>query len=733
MFVCARGRAKGFFFLLAAQPTDEPILIAVEPDRGAPPSPSVAVGPDPKAAAATQPYIHPGNPSDDFLDIFDMTGNFGGVGSPSPYIKDEPDDRLFGSPHSQRFAHSTSVSTGHGPSQTTAPGTFNLAERPALAQFSHSHGSDGSIDPAELTMQGNSLSTQNGVFTPSFPSFHAQPGLSSYNLGHSGIADEELLDLGNLDDQDSLFGSVNGQARNVGGGAGGGAQDRSHAMAMNMGPAAAATSMNQIYSPQLDGSSAPSAFAHTGITYEQFSPPPAPYSQSMNAPSPFDASPRPLPNTLGGGVASVASLDHRRHMQALARARAQRGFDQHQHQHQQRNGGPQSMRNPMPGRPATSIGAAGLTLTMPQDSGSYPQPISHAQHHLAQAQARHRRNVSSQWDAGIDSPHSFADSPLSSPGGQMSHHQQQQQQQHQQQQQQHHNHHLQISDVLKSGKPASLPAKVDVGVASVVVGSGSGSGSNFQTQEAKRRRRRESHNLVERRRRDNINERIHELSHLVPQHRLEDERVRKHLLNNSPLSPGLGALGVSPPQATSLLAGGAGRRAAGALTSIPAEEKDKGPNKGDILNGSVSWMRDLMWALHAKLQQESELVEYITSLGGSFPFETTEEDRRMRTELLDAMERNDAGTFSYSRAPGTGLRVPKHTNLAGEPNGPGNAAMINNNNNNNNSSSMSPPRPLSSNSLDHTSASYGPAQSSGGSGHDSIGFKEEDEYNMDMT
>ena len=44
-----------------------------------------------------------------------------------------------------------------------------------------------------------------------------------------------------------------------------------------------------------------------------------------------------------------------------------------------------------------------------------------------------------------------------------------------------------------------------------------------------------------------------------------------------------------------------GQRAtdAGSISmGIPPEEKDKGPNKGDILNGAVSWTRDLMWALH---------------------------------------------------------------------------------------------------------------------------------------
>ncbi|KAG0171478.1 hypothetical protein DFQ28_009204 [Apophysomyces sp. BC1034] len=44
---------------------------------------------------------------------------------------------------------------------------------------------------------------------------------------------------------------------------------------------------------------------------------------------------------------------------------------------------------------------------------------------------------------------------------------------------------------------------------------------NLQEMFEKRRRRRESHNAVERRRRDNINERIQELSTLLPEHMLE--------------------------------------------------------------------------------------------------------------------------------------------------------------------------------------------------------------------
>ncbi|KAF5017234.1 hypothetical protein F66182_10859 [Fusarium sp. NRRL 66182] len=337
-----------------------------------------------------------------------------------------------------------------------------------------------------------------------------------------------------------------------------------------------------------------------------------------------------------------------------------------------------SDRNPMtPKTPA--IGA--LNLNTP-DSGSFPsQPIR-----ASNLQHRHQKTLSNQWDGTPGSAQSFIESPIASPNL--------------------HSHHAGISEILKSGKHASLPAKVD-----------NPSAQALESQEAKRRRRRASHNMVERRRRDNINERIQDLSHLVPQHRLEDDKVRKQLLNNSTLSPPGGSM--SPPNATSLLAGGNGRRAtAGNITmGLPIEEKEKGPNKGDILNGAVGWMRDLMWALHVKMQQESELAELISNLGGTWPFEQTEDDKRMRTELLDAMEKNDPNTFTYSRPPGSGLRVPKHTNIAGETvqNGAG----------------LSP-------------QSLSPAFHSGGSGTNSGAgqpsywgssnniFKEEEEYTMDM-
>jgi len=228
--------------------------------------------------------------------------------------------------------------------------------------------------------------------------------------------------------------------------------------------------------------------------------------------------------------------------------------------------------------------------------------------------------------------------------------------------------HAQISEVLRNNThhhkvASSLPTKMEPGTGPTT------------TQDAKRKRRRESHNMVERRRRDNINERIHDLGTLVPQHRLEDEKVRKHLQTNAPLSPSIAnAASMSPPNAAASLLGGASSRRTGSgniTQGLPMEDKDKGPNKGDILNGSVAWTRDMMWYMNLKLQQEQETKELVSRLGGTWPFEVTEEETRMRSEIMEVLSKHStdggySGFTGYSRAPGSGLRVPGYTNVAGD-------------------------------------------------------------------
>jgi hypothetical protein len=261
--------------------------------------------------------------------------------------------------------------------------------------------------------------------------------------------------------------------------------------------------------------------------------------------------------------------------------------------------------------------------------------------------------------------------------------------------------------------------------------------ANPSSQEAKRKRRRESHNLVERRRRDNINERIQDLSKLVPAHRLEDEKIRKAIQNGTPLSPSLNGI-PNPAQATSALAGPGARRATSAgtagniTTGLPLDEKDKGPNKGDILNGAVSWTRDLMWMLHLKLQQQEELINSIIDLGGHVPFDFSDDEKRMQTELLEALAMNEAGagsgkpeTFSYSRTAGTGLRVPQHTDYKGEP-------LDSNGNSTSNHISISPDA-NGNGVVGNDMLDSGEFLDYDDEGSGKFDFKEEDEYGMDLT
>ncbi|KAI8629117.1 hypothetical protein F5Y19DRAFT_90808 [Xylariaceae sp. FL1651] len=285
-----------------------------------------------------------------------------------------------------------------------------------------------------------------------------------------------------------------------------------------------------------------------------------------------------------------------------------------------------STRSPLTTKSAAAM--SGLSMNSRESGGFGAQPIRTPGGH-------HEKSPSAQWIHTPNSLSSFPNSGFSSPL-------------------QHGMQNAQITDVLLKGG-TSMPAKLN-------------NPNAVTSQEMKRKRRRESHNLVERRRRDNINERIQDLSKLVPTHRLEDEKIRKMIQNGTPVSPSLTGI-ASPGQATSGLAGPGAKRATGAgniTTGLPLEEKDKGPNKGDILNGSVSWTRDLMWMLHLKLQQQEELINTIAELGGRFPFSITEDEKRMQTELSEAWSKNEPHTFSYSRTPGSGLRVPQHTDYKGD-------------------------------------------------------------------
>lgn len=592
--------------------------------------------------------------------------------SPVPFIKDEPQDESRFIPHQQQTPYH------HHPDAYSLPGHQQFHQQQGGFGEPNYNGGDGSVDPSELTM------TSNGGFMGTYRNYPSDSNNPGYNIASGAIDDEDLLALGDLDDprgqNNNQFG-INSHQHDPRSTHGEGFTTLHHLFTLdgaNRGPPGengASTGPDHIYSNTPDHASVGSPFIHPFQPAQQFRQLQHPYNgATADTPSSYNASPVVgSDSTQGTNFDQYMDTGKRKARPILERSGSRKS--------------PNSPHTPKtPGIGALSLGG---------DSSSVPaQPIQTA--HMGSH--RHQKSLSDQWGGTPGSQLSYIDSPLSSPGG-ASHI------------------HAQISDVFKSGKHASLPAKVENPI---------GGGPTFQTQEAKRRRRRESHNMVERRRRDNINERIQELSHLVPQHRLDDEKVRKQLVNNGSLSPPVG--GGSPPRATSMLAGG-GRRASGvsAAAGMTSEEKDKGPNKGDILNGAVGWTRDLMWALHEKLEQEKELRDLISRLGGTYPFKPSEDDQRMSSELYAAIEKNGAQSFHYSRAAGTALRVPGYTDYAGNAVGADGSVL---------SPRVSPSHSGGKHSQNGGSARGTPQQQSQyWNPNGDVPFKEEDEYNnsMDMS
>lgn len=524
------------------------------------------------------------------------------TGSPGAFIKEEGDEFQF-NPHKYMAAN----------------GGYNMHQQ-FNGHFAASSADIGAINPTELSMGSNNMMGNT---------FGSSMG-NSFMASNSGIGDDELLELGDLNSPQDQFNNFN-----YGNGNGNGNQAHNGQMYQNGGVSVGHQNGN-IYSNTPDIAPPMSPFVNQ-FDYGQYrttTQQPG-FSQSMGTPM---------------GINGAA-----RRMQ----------MERH----------PSDSRSPMtpttPASRALQLGTPDSILLSNQEKLN----------NLARRQAEALSLQGNSNSAG-----SGFYSPLPSPnGGNFAH--------------------PQISEIMSSGGKVggSLPAHVDHGHSLPMP-------SAFQSQEAKKKRRRESHNAVERRRRDNINERIHDLSRLVPQHRLEDEKVKKHIVNNGPLSPSLTATGMSPPHATSLLAGGTGRRAApGNITQgLPLEEKDKGPNKGDILNGAVSWTRDLMWQLNHKNEQEEKLRQYIHELGGVWPLELTEDEKRMNTELKEAVSRNGVNEFRYSRTHGSGLRVPKHTTYNGDPVSP---------------QSMSP--------MSHNGNQQWMSRSD--SGRRSFSLREDEEFGMDMN
>ena len=522
----------------------------------------------------------------------------------------------------------------------------------------------GSIDPSELSTQSGSFGM--AAFSPPGNSMAGSFPPGNSEMPNSVIGNDELHDLGNLNEATKMSVQLNTNMN-------GAHQDDFGLFAEeNSVPQQRGAPVNQLFTTHTpNGDPIQSPWLNNGgFNYQGYHPQMAQHMSPHMRAMGHTQIMTPDPNYRAR--ASLSHMMDRKHSDSRSpltpKTPAQNGFD-------------------MTGTPDSHSGSGGLSLPH-----------------------RHQTSLSGRpWDgssdpASLHSMHSPIVSPATHPG------------------------HAPFSEVMKSAQHAGSPgSKMDPASASVA----HPGVQAYQTQEAKRRRRRESHNMVERRRRDNINERIQELSHLVPAHRLEDEKLRKHLAANgpNPLSPTLA--GISSPgssaAATSLLAAQGGRRATGAgniTLGIPPDDKDKGPNKGDILNGSVSWTRDLMWALHRSLGREDRLRAEFARCGEAWPFgEEDDNDRRMRSELLEAIEANGEESFGYSRGRGSGLRVPGHTNLHGDslPGVGGNGS----------DGGTVSPQSLSPSAAPGNAGQYWGGNN--GAGSVGLGFKGESDYDMQLN
>lgn len=139
--------------------------------------------------------------------------------------------------------------------------------------------------------------------------------------------------------------------------------------------------------------------------------------------------------------------------------------------------------------------------------------------------------------------------------------------------------------------------------------------------EDKRRKRRESHNAVERRRRDNINDRISELATLIPETLLDHQANGAGSGNlsdgpkdepspngNAHMNGTNGLPATSPPLPTS------------GMNLTPAQlaqqQASNKPNKGIILSKSVEYIRYLQQLVQIQMDRNKELEHRVSLLEG---------------------------------------------------------------------------------------------------------------------
>jgi hypothetical protein len=171
----------------------------------------------------------------------------------------------------------------------------------------------------------------------------------------------------------------------------------------------------------------------------------------------------------------------------------------------------------------------------------------------------------------------------------------------------------------------------------------------------KRRRRRESHNAVERRRRDNINEKIGELATLIPECMLDPNAPANFVPTEDQIT-GVEPMPIAAPKAEEPADAPSTPTGPGSAADALDTAANKA-NKGMILRKSVDYIRYLQQLVTAQASRnrtlESELAGY---RGGAAPDAGAADDNLRDLVLHDGFA--DFGAFAFDPAAFAGGALP---------------------------------------------------------------------------
>lgn len=163
----------------------------------------------------------------------------------------------------------------------------------------------------------------------------------------------------------------------------------------------------------------------------------------------------------------------------------------------------------------------------------------------------------------------------------------------------------------------------------------------------KRKKRRESHNAVERRRRDNINDRISDLAYLIPDILLDPSTLQARNQGEADDSSNNGLNSNGIPQHSFTAA------------QLAQQQASNRPNKGVILAKSVEYIRYLQQYIQLQADRTRELEAKIRFLEGG------NQQQLQGLQLLLQQQQSQQQAQSNKQTQYAGMNIPMESPMAG--------------------------------------------------------------------